>query len=320
METTFMERIQSLEKIDSRKLVGLALALAQRHQPKLTVLYADVGKRFNMETFQQQGGVCIDTGIAEQNLIGVAAGMCHEGMIVVSISYGPFLSGRAFDQIRANAGEMALPLILIGSPSGLSAGGLGPLSSCIDDIALMRSIEGMTIISPADGLETIKCIHAVTMAHIPAYIRMTGKLLPAVYYEDYDFQIGKAVLLRQGQRLAVIANGAATSRAILVADRLAADGIQIAVVNCHTISPLDTQMLDRFLGFETFITVEEHSAHGGLGSAVAEYLAQKPVHPRLVRLGTPNCYHIANHYDELLDWAGLSEQSLYLEIKRQLAQ
>ncbi len=301
--------------MDTRSLVGVGLDEAKKIVPELSVLYADVGKRFGLEGFQNAGGFCLDTGIAEQSMIGVAAGFCSEGVPVAVIAYAPFLTGRVFDQIRANVGEMRIPLLLIGSPSGLSSGGLGPLSTCIDDIALMRSIPGIQIVSPADALETIQCIVAAAQAGDPVYIRLTGRTMSRIYREDYCFEIGKAIRLREGDRVVAVTSGAITTRVLEAADRLAEEGHPIAVLNMHTVKPLDTQALQQYLDYDAMVSVEEHNICGGMGDALSAYLAGHARHPCLTRLGVADQYYQADHYEALLTRAGLQTDQLYETLK-----
>lgn len=315
MRETWSAFARRLTQMDTRKLVGLGLQEARKIAPELSVLYADVGKRFGLEGFIENGGFCLDTGIAEQSMVGVSAGMRGEGIPVAVISYAPFLTGRAFDQIRANAGEMGLPLLLIGSPSGLSAGGLGPLSTCIDDIALMRSIPGMRIVSPADGVEALKCFRAAVREEHPTYIRMTGKTMAQVYRSDYDFRIGKAVRLREGERVVVVSAGAVTSRVLEAVDALKDEGHPVAVLNMHTVAPLDAQALRQYLSFDAMVTVEEHRLCGGMGDAVAAFLAGYGRHPRLLRLGLDGPYEQADRYEALMEKAGLTAERIHETLK-----
>ena len=301
---------------DSRKIIGRALAEVYKHHPDINVLYADVGKRFALESFREAGGFTLDTGIAEQGMLGVAAGMLHEGLPTVAISYAPFLTGRAFEQIRANIGEMHLPIVLIGSPSGFSAGGLGPLSICVDDMALMRSIPGLMIISPADGLEAVKAVAAAVECGQAVYIRMTGKTLAPIYKQDYLFRIGKSVLFREGGHVAVVGTGAILTEILAATDRLRDEGKQITVLNMHTVQPLDTEALDHCMDYSYIVTVEEHGVFGGLGGAVAEYLAGQRQHPQLIRLGLSGDYPRADHYDELLARNGLSAEKIYQKLSQ----
>ena len=316
MDETFDSVAARLAQMDTRALVGLGLERARKTAPDLAVLYADVGKRFGLEGFRKAGGFCLDTGIAEQSMVGVSAGMCGEGVPTAVISYAPFLTGRAFDQIRANAGEMGIPLLLVGSPSGLSAGGLGPLSTCVDDIALMRTIPGLAIVSPADGIETVKCFAAAVNRRHPVYIRMTGKRMAQVYRREYGFEIGRAVRLRRGRRVVAVTTGAVTARVLQAADRLAEEGCPVEVLNMHTVKPLDEDALQGYMGFEAMITVEEHNLCGGMGDAVAAYLAGQAAHPKLIRLGIEDRYDRADSYEALLEKAGLQAGQLYEEIKR----
>lgn len=316
MAETFEERAARLAQMDVRALVGLALSEALPEHPELVALYADVGRRFDLGDFSLGGGTTLDVGIAEQDMIGVAAGLCHEGFRPVAISYAPFVTGRVFDQIKANMGAMGLPIVLIGSASGLSKGDLGPLLMCVDDVAMLRTIPQMTVMTPADGVETVESILAALRAKRPAYIRLTGgKTLPGIYAQPYAFEIGHAVELRHGQRIVVIATGAVVSRALAAANRLAAEGVSVAVLNMHTVKPLDAEALERHMDAACFVTVEEHSACGGLGGAVAEVLAQRGTHPRLISLGTPENYFDADRYESLIAKAGLSAEALYETLK-----
>jgi len=316
-----LAEIEEFSKYDSRRIIGVGIERAYRRNSNLAVLYADVGRRFNLDGFRGKGGRCIDTGIAEQSMIGAAAGFAHEGIIPFVISYAPFVTGRIFDQIKLNVGEMGLPLKMIGAISGLCSGGLGPLSTCVDDIATMRTIPGLIVVSPADCLEAVKCIDAAVDTDMPVYIRMTGgKQVACVYHEDYPFSFGQAVPLREGKRIAVISTGAVVSQALKAADRLREEGSPVAVLNMHTVKPLDTKTLSQYLDFEVFVTIEEHSILGGLGSAVAEYLAGISGGPVLHRLGINDRYFPANHYDELLECTGLSAEKIYRKLSGLLAQ
>lgn len=249
-------------------------------------------------------------------MVGVAAGMCHEGMMPVIISYAPFATGRIFDQIKANAGAMGLPIGIIGSAAGLSKGDLGPLLMCVDDIAMLRTIPDMFILTPADGIEIVRSIGAALATKKPFYIRLTGgRTLPPVHEAEFHFEIGKALELRSGSRVLLITSGAVTAQALRAADMLAEEGQKVAVLEMHTLKPLDIEAIDRYWGFDAFVTVEEHSIYGGLGSAVAEYLAQKGGGPVLKCLGTQDCYFGADLYENLLEKAGLSAKQLYRTIK-----
>lgn len=304
--------IEEIKKLDSKKMVGVGIEHAYTVNSNIAVLYADVGKRFNLNGFCNKGGYCLEIGIAEQNMVGIAAGLAHEGMIPFAITYAPFITGRVFDQIKSSIGEMNFCLKLIGATSGLAGGDLGPLLMCTDDIAMMRTIPNLVIVSPADCLEAIKCIQTAAETQYPMYIRITGgKYLTPIYQEDYLFVLGKAVPLRHGEKLLVISTGAVTAQVLEAVDRLREEGKKVAVLNMHTIKPLDTQTLDSYLSFETFVTVEEHNIYGGLGSAIAEYLAAKKNRPILHQLGIADCYFAADHYENLLEEAGLSSNRIY---------
>lgn len=309
-------KIDEIAHLGARKIVGLGMEAAFMVDQNTALVYADVGSRFNLNRFMEKANLCLNVGIAEQSMIDIAAGIAHEGITVFAASYAPFIIGRAFDQIKAAVGEMCLPIKLIGAPSGLGAGDLGSLSICIDDIAMMRTIPNLIVTSPADCLEAIKCIQAAAKTPQPVYIRITGgKYLMPVYQEDYVFELGKAVPLREGKRLLVISTGTITSQVLEATDRLSGEGTPVAVLNIHTVKPLDTQALERYISFDAFVTVEEHSIFGGLGSAVAEYLAPKRNHPILCQLGIADRYFAADHYENLLEEAGLSAEKIYKTLK-----
>jgi len=182
---------------------------------------------------------------------------------------------------------------------------------------MLRTIPNLTIVSPADGLKAVKCIQAAAETEGAVYIRITGgKTLAPIYREDDPFAFGRAVPLRAGERILVISTGAVTANVLAAADRFEAEGRKIAVLNMHTVKPLDTAALAPYLDFEAFVTVEEHSLSGGLGGVVSEYLAAKGNHPALHSLGIGDRYFAADSYENLLDEAGLSAEKIYQAIAR----
>ncbi|WP_195282611.1 transketolase family protein [Harryflintia acetispora] len=296
----------------AKNIIGIALKYARKSNPAIYVVYADVGKRFGIGDGDNLPlDSCVEVGIAEQNMIGVAAGMCHEGLSVYALSYAPFISGRVFDQIKANAGEMQLPIRLIGAASGLSAGDLGPLLTCIDDTAMMRTIPNMTIVSPADCFEIVKTFEALNIYNGPAYIRITGKnKVPCIYQKDYKFEIGKSIVLREGRDIVIIAAGSSVYHSLKAAEILEKEGLSCEVINMHTIKPLDKDMISTLHDRRLIVTVEEHNVIGGLGGAVAEVLSQYVEHPPLLRLGIDDAYYYADTYQNLLSKSGLTEDKI----------
>lgn len=238
-----------------------------------------------MQTYPER---CFDFGIAEQDQVGASAGLALVGQPVFAKVFGPFLPLRAADQIHADIAYNDVPVRLIGDHLGITAAG-GPTHNVICDLALMRAIPNLTVVSPADARETRKLIHA-SMAHEgPIYMRMTKGNDPVVYDEDYTFAFGKAVTLTEGTDLTLIACSTAVYWSLQAADMLAKKGIHARVINLHSIKPFDSETV-RKAARETgcILTVEEHSIHGGLGGAVAELIAEEGLPARLERIGFPD--------------------------------
>ena len=201
-----------------------------------------------------------EVGIAEQNLIGVSAGLASEGFQTFAVTYATFLATRALDQVKMCLGYMKLPVKMIGLNGGFGAGILGPTHMALEDIAAMRSIPNMTIVSPADTTETVKAVIAAADWDGPMLIRLTGEMnQPQVYLEDYDFCIGKAITLRSGEDVAIIGTGAVLGNCLAAAEKLSAQGIECDVLNMHTIKPLDEDAIRALMTRKLIVTVEEHS-------------------------------------------------------------
>lgn len=305
----------------SRLGPGGAMGLAAMELPELNdktiFLSADMSTVSGLDRFKLAfPDRFINVGIAEQNLVGIAAGLASEGYSPFAVTYATFFAMRAVDQIKVNLGYMQLGVKLIGNFAGFSTGILGPTHMSMEDIAVMRSIPNMTILSPADCGETVKAMFAVSQMNFPVYIRLTGTLgMPGVYSEDYDFTIGKAVELRQGENVAIIATGSMVYHAIKAAELLEEDGITCRIINMHTIKPLDTVAIDKCLEAGLMVSIEEHSVIGGLGGAVAEYLSGLRVGKQLIRIGVEDYYPHAGDYSYLLDECGLTAQKIKARIE-----
>ncbi len=261
----------------------------------------------------------INVGIAEQNLVGVAAGLAKEGYIPFANTYASFCASRCADQIRVNMAYMNLPVKLIGLSAGLGAGVLGATHMAVEDLALMRALPNITVLSPADCTEIIKCVLAAAETPDPTYIRLTGPMaMPVVYHEDYDFRIGKAAEIRQGRDVCIIAAGSMVYHSIRAAEILASKGISCAVLNMHTVKPLDTEALDAVLDRKMIVTAEEAGRIGGLGSAVAEYLARKEKKPVQKILGIPDGFPRAGSYPYLLEQCRLTGEQIAEDILSEL--
>ncbi len=254
-----------------------------------------------------------NVGIAEQNMIGIAAGMTKEGMNVFATSYASFAATRVLDQVKVNMGYMKLPIKLIGLTSGYAAGILGATHMAIEDIAIMRSIPNITILSPADCVETMKVLQTASKMSVPVYIRLGSDIkTPAVpiYKEDYDFQVGKAITLRRGTDICLIATGTMVSVSLDAANILQEKGYSCEVINIHTVKPIDREAVLSVCDKKLLITIEEHSVIGGLGSAVAEVLASAEHRPPHIIMGINDEYLHAASHKALLEKSGLTVQQV----------
>ena len=234
----------------------------------------------------------VDVGIAEQNLIGVSAGLAETGLPVIATSWAMFTSVRVADQVRNFMGAMQLNIKLIGMDGGFVQSRFSNSHSNPPDIAIMRAIPGITILSPCDGVEEYKAIIAALEHKGPVYIRLTGGALTPIVHKnpDFEFVIGKSITLKEGTDVAILSTGNITKNALDAAAILEEQNISTKVVDMHTIVPLDTDMLDELSNYKLIITVEEHLLNGGFGSAVAQYYADKKQKPLHIMMGINNCY------------------------------
>lgn len=256
-----------------------------------------------------------NVGIVEQNMIGVAAGLAKEGFIPFANTYASFCASRCADQVRVNMAYMGLPIKLIGLTAGYGAGILGATHVSIEDVSLMRALPNITVISPADCTEIIKSVLAAAETPDPTYIRLTGpKNTPIVYKEDYEFKIGKAVEIKKGEDVAIIATGSMVGQSQKAVKLLEAEGISCSVINMHTIKPLDTEAI--FTANENhkiIVTAEEHSIFGGLYRAIAEVLCKKGTHKPVLPIGINDLFVHAGSYNYQMSESGL-EPNLMKEV------
>ncbi len=259
----------------------------------------------------------INVGIAEQNLIGVAAGLAKEGFVPFANTYASFCASRCADQIRVNMSYMKLPVKLIGLAGGFGAGILGATHMAVEDLAMMRALPNITVISPADCTEMIKAVLAAAETPDPTYIRMTGPVnTPIIYHEDYEFRIGKAVKLREGRDVCLIATGSMVYQSLRAAELLDSRGISCSVLNMHTVKPLDTEAVETQLDKKLIVTVEEAGTAGGLGGAVAEYLALRKDKPAHLILGIRDGFPRAGSYQYLLEQCRLTGEQIAEDIEK----
>ena len=260
----------------------------------------------------------INVGIAEQNMIGVAAGLAKEGYNVFATSFGPFITLRSGEQVRMNLGYMELNVKAVAIGSGLSMAFLGNSHYGIEDAAVMRSLPNLTVVSPADCAEIVKVVHAAAEFDGPMFIRLTGAVgNPTVYTEEYDFEIGKSITLRKGSDIAIFATGSMVYESLEAAKILDNSGISATVVNAHTLKPFDYSEIDKAISSSKIIvTVEEHSTIGGLGSIVAEYKAKFTNSPAQLILGLPDKFGKTAEYRFLLEKYRLVGDKIAIDIQK----
>jgi len=287
----------------------------------LVVLTGDLSTTSGLDRFRNTyPDKFYNIGIAEQNMIGIAAGMAKENQVVFLTTFSNFAAMRSYEQVRVNLGYMSLNVKIIGLASGLAMGMFGNTHYGIEDMALMRAVPGLTVLSPADGAEIAKSVMAAAKYQGPVYIRLTGAMNnPIVYTEDYDFRIGKAITLREGDDITIISTGTMVYESLVAAKILAEDSISATVVNMHTIKPLDTSVIDKAIASsKPIVTVEEHGVVGGLGGAVAEYKSTLPNTPRQLFVGLPDKFGLAGSYKYLLGKYGLTGEQIAKKIKESL--
>jgi transketolase len=241
-------------------------------------------------------------GIAEQNMIGVAAGLASENFNVITTTFAPFQTMRCCEQIKVNLGYMGQKICMVGIASGLALGTLGYTHCCIEDVGILRSIPGITIISPADSLETVKALESAVKSESPTYLRLTGSSNnPIIYNEDYEFKIGKSITLREGKDITIFCAGAMVYQSLEVAKILESKNISSKVVNMHTIKPIDKMAIEKACDSNLIVSVEEHNVIGGLGSAIAEYKSSLKKSPKQLFLGVKDNYSKGGDYKFLLE-------------------
>ena len=313
--------IKMWSRVGSRATFGMAAVELAKECDELMVLTSDVSTSAGLERYRRTyPEKFLDVGIAEQNLIGIAAGLASEGKLVVTATFAPFQTMRCCEQIRVNLGYMGHKVCMVGLASGLALGTLGYTHCCFEDMAVMRAIPNMTVLSPADCGETVNCLVAALEHNGPVYLRLSGaNVNPPVYKDDYDFQIGKAVTLREGADITVFATGTMVHQALGAAEILAESGVDAAVVDMHTIKPIDQEAIKAASErSKLLVSVEEHNVVGGLGSAIAEYSATLCSTPRQVFIGIPDAYGKAGEYPDLLEKYELTAPQIAARIKAEL--
>ena len=264
-------------KIATRESYGNALVELGKENDKIYVLDADLAGATKTGVFKKAfPDRHIDYGIAEGNMMGIAAGLATTGLIPFCSSFAMFATGRAYEQVRNSIGYPHLNVKIGGTHAGVTVGEDGASHQCNEDIALMRNIPGMVVMCPSDDIEARACVKAAAEYVGPVYMRFGRAVVPVINDRpDYKFEIGKGILLKEGKDVSIISTGVCVSEALIAAETLAAEGIDAEVINIHTIKPLDKELvLASAKKTGKVVTVEEHSVIGGLGSAVADVLAE----------------------------------------------
>ncbi len=307
-------------RLGSRGVFGQAILAIAPSIPNLMVLSADLGNSSGLDRFKKaHPDQYLNVGIAEQNMIGVAAGLAKENFIVFATSFAPFIAMRASEQIRMNLGYMDLNVKAIAIGSGVSMAYLGNSHYGIEDMAVMRSVPNMTVVCPADCAEIVKVVSAAAAFEGPMYIRLTGAANnPVVYEHDYQFEIGRSILLRAGSDITIIANGTMVYESLGAAKILESHGVSAAVINMHTVKPLDKEAINQAMQSKLIVTVEEHSVIGGLGAAVAEYKTAIEGAPPQLILGLPDKFGKTADYRYLLESYGLVAEKIAQSILRKI--
>jgi transketolase len=295
---------------------GLALLDIAKNNPDIVVLTADMASPAGLERFiNAYPEQFYNVGIAEQNMVGIASGLAHEGYKSFITAQAIFLSLRSGEQIRQYLGYMKSNVAAIGLSAGFALTFLGNTHYAIEDIAVMRSIPNMTVLSPADAGEAAKIIEAVAELNTPAYIRLTGGLnCPIVYKEDYKLEIGKSILVKDGKDITIFSTGIMVYNSLKAAGLLQEKGISARVIDVHTIKPLDTKIIKDSLDTRLLVSVEEHTIIGGLGGAVSEFLAGEGANIPLMRLGIKDTFLKVGDYNYLLGQCGLLPEQIAADI------
>ena len=310
--------MSEVKKIATRESYGNALVELGKEHEDIVVLDADLAAATKTGVFKKAFPERhIDCGIAESNMMGVAAGIATTGITPFASSFAMFAVGRAFEQIRNSIGYPHLNVKIGATHAGISVGEDGATHQCNEDIALMRTIPGMVIINPSDDVEAKAAVKAAYEYKGPVYLRFGRLAVPVINDNiDYKFEIGKAITLKQGKDVAIIASGLTVNESLKAAKLLEEDGISAEVINMHTIKPLDEQTIINVVQkIGKIVTVEEHSVIGGLGSAVCDVVAEKAP-AKVLKIGIYDVFGESGAATELIQKYGLDSESIYHKVKK----
>jgi len=303
-------------EISTRETYGKTLVELGKENKGIVVLDADLSPSTMTHFFGQEfPDRFFNCGLEEQNMIGVAAGLAASGKTVFASTFAVFASCRCFDQLRMCLSQTGLNVKIVATHAGITVGEDGTSHQAIEDLALYCSLPGFTVIVPADAIEAAEAVKVAANTYGPFYIRLSRPKTPLVYSEDYHFTLGKAVTVREGRDAAVIAVGIMVAKALEAADVLAKQGIACRVINMHTLKPLDEEAIARVASeVGAIVVAEEHLAHGGLGSRVAQVVARtKPVPMSFINL--KDRYALSGRAEELLERCGLTAKDIAEAVK-----
>ena len=309
--------MSEVKKIATRASFGNALAELGKEHEDLIVLDADLAGATQTGIFKKAFPERhIDCGIAECNMVGIAAGLAATGKVPFASTFAMFAAGRAFEQVRNSVGYPKLNVKIGATHGGISVGEDGATHQCCEDFALMRVIPGMIVASPADDIEAKAMVKAAYDHYGPVYMRFGRAAVPVINdTPDYTFEFGKGIVLKEGTDVTIIANGLCVAESLEAAEKLAADGISAKVINMHTIKPLDTELvIESAKATGKVVTVEEHSIIGGLGGAVCECLAETLPIP-VKRIGINDVFGESGTAAQLIKKYGLDAESIYNVVK-----
>lgn len=308
------------EKIATREAYGKALAEFGAKYENLVVLDADLAAATKTGIFRKAfPDRFFDCGIAENNMIGVAVGLSLSGKIPFASSFAMFAAGRSFEQVRNSIGYPHANVKIGATHAGITVGEDGATHQCNEDIALMRTIPGMTILNPADAVEARLAVEAAIQMQGPCYLRFGRMAVPVLFDADYKFEIGRGVKLADGNDVSIIATGIEVEQALAARELLAAEGISASVVNIHTIKPLDEALIvAEAQKTGAIVTCEEHTIIGGLGGAVAECLSEKCPVP-VLRVGVTDIFGRSGPAKELVSYFGLDAAAIAAKAKAAIA-
>ena len=308
--------MSEVKKIATRDGYGSALVELGAENPNIVALDADLAGSTKSGMFKKAyPDRFFNCGIAEGNMMSIAAGLAAAGMIPFASSFAMFAVGRAYEQIRNSIGYPHLNVKICASHAGISVGEDGASHQCLEDIELMRGIPGMVVMCPADYIEAKACVRAAAEHDGPVYIRFGRSPVPIVFPEDYKFEIGKGNVLREGKDVSILTNGLCVASSLEAAQMLAQDGIDAEVINICTVKPLDEELVVKTAAKTgKVITVEEHSIIGGLGSAVAECLSEK-CPTKMYRIGVRDTFGESGPAGELLHKYMLDGEGVYKQVK-----